>query len=463
VEICNGQDDNCDTVIPGSEMDVDLDGVPPCAGDCADTNNTVLPGAPEACDGIDSDCDGFVPPDEVDSDGDGWRGCEGDCAPFDAVIYPLATEACDLLDSDCNGVIPDDEIDHDGDGLAECEGDCGPTDELTLPGAVEICDAIDNDCDGVVPADEANADGDPAPVCANDCDDADPLRYPGSDELCDGIDNDCDGYAMPDEVDVDGDGFMECEGDCLDSDPAINPSAADDPGVVGEDDDCDGAVDNPAPTAVAAVEGDIWVCTPVQLHGWDSTHPQNAELSYAWELISMPPSTELTADAIEPADEVEASFTPDVVGVFVAEVEVWSGNSESDFDAVVLNVVPRPVNSPPVVDLGPDQDAALTTSCYFDAYGSPVCSPPCSFEFELDASGTSDADYDPLAFTWEILSGTGALSSTSDDTTTLTLSLAPTAIGVPVSEIVEVAVSVEDCAGAAVVDEITVTAECVGE
>ena len=235
------------------------------------------------------------------------------------------------------------------------------------------------------------------------------------------------------------------------------------PGVVGEDDDCDGAVDNPIPTAVAAVTGNVWVCSPVLLDGWGSSHPQGAELSYAWQLISMPPTTELTFEAIEPWDEVEASFTPDVTGVYVAEVEVWSGNSESDFDSVILNVIPRPSNSPPTVDLGPDLDEALTTSCYFDSYGNPICSPPCSFEFELDASGAVDADYDPLEISWEILSGTGTLSADIGDTTVLTLSLSPTAIGVPVNETVEVGVTVVDCVGAVTTDEVMITAECVGE
>ncbi|MBM3963033.1 MAG: hypothetical protein FJ306_14200, partial [Planctomycetes bacterium] len=105
--------------------------------DCADTLDTVYPGAPETCNGRDDDCDGAL--DEasavdarrwyVDGDGDGagagaaTLACSApsgsvassdDCDDADDTSYPGATEIWyDGTDSDCRG---DDDYDADADG-----------------------------------------------------------------------------------------------------------------------------------------------------------------------------------------------------------------------------------------------------------------------------------------------------------------------------------------------------------
>jgi hypothetical protein len=146
-------------------------------------------------------------------------------------------------------------------GWVEDASDCDDSDADVNPDADELCDSQDNDCDGEVDEDDADdaptwyydADedgyaGSPRQGCTqqhgeeaepSDCDDRDGDIHPEADELCDGEDNDCDGTVDEDDAidaptwyaDDDGDGYGD-EGD---------PTAAcDQPtGYVGGGEDCD--------------------------------------------------------------------------------------------------------------------------------------------------------------------------------------------------------------------------------
>jgi hypothetical protein len=190
-ERCNGTDDDCDGELPAGERDSvaadrDGDGWMACSGctpddlapglrgcgDCGPRDARVYPGAPEVCDGIDDDCDTVVPEPELDPDGDdyitcgpcslplgpGLAGC-GDCVPDNRHIHPGATEVCDGWDNTCDGVRLPGEDDPDGDGYLGCApcgpavapgvlgcGDCQPSNPAVNPAAAEACNGVDDDC-----------------------------------------------------------------------------------------------------------------------------------------------------------------------------------------------------------------------------------------------------------------------------------------------------------------------------
>ena len=265
-DTCDGYDTDCDQggVVPPLETDNDNDGFRACNGDCDDEEPRARPGATEVCDGVDNDCDTILPADEFDLDGDGWFLCNGECNDQEPASFPGNPEICDGIDNNCDTVVPPDEGDTDGDGQADC-ADCAPNDPLAFTGAPEVCDGVDNDCSGV--ADEGfDVDQDNYSSCAGDCNDADPAINPLATEVCDGVDNDClNGPLLGELDDGDGDGVLDCaDGDCPHHVDATSASGAPDGTLAEAWSEVQEGIDG----AVAASCLSVWV-HPGELRGAD--------------------------------------------------------------------------------------------------------------------------------------------------------------------------------------------------
>ena len=112
-EVCDSIDNDCDgSTDEGLGSTSTTCGV----GACGSTGDlicqggawvdTCAPGTPsdEVCDGEDNDCDGILPDDETDADGDGYMICANDCDDENGDIHPGAPETGnDGIDSNCNG------------------------------------------------------------------------------------------------------------------------------------------------------------------------------------------------------------------------------------------------------------------------------------------------------------------------------------------------------------------------
>lgn len=297
-------------------QDADGDGVS-AKTDCNDGDPTVYPRAPELCDGQDNDCDGVVPSDEIDGDGDGYVVCGPagvDCEDYVEHDAANAVWASTWMLVDKGGSMVDT---NGGSVLGGCDCNDDASDGAAAgqaPGFTEECEVkdpqIDSDCDGDPNTSNGgaltgtnvyylDADGDGfgwassfASMCSlsdgystnkEDCNDKDSGINPLADEICNGRDDDCDGmidnedyldlsepetsgclelfldYDRDDyggDVDlclcpaaIDGD-YMEVEvgidryvsqaGDCNDAVDTIYPGAPEE--LTGYDEDCDGSV-----------------------------------------------------------------------------------------------------------------------------------------------------------------------------------------------------------------------------
>jgi hypothetical protein len=239
--------------------------------DCRDDDRTIFPTADEICNGIDDDCDLAVDEDTAlvrfyrDADGDGAGDLEDvveacvrpdgyvpvgdDCNDADPYVNPSADEICNGIDDDC-----DDDID---------------TDDSSLDPALATW-YLDGDGDGFGRDDRVEFSCDPPTgyvAAGGDCNDALDEVNPSADELCNDRDDDCDDETDEDAIDAarsypdeDEDGFGDPDfpvdsctpppgnvangGDCDDGAPQSNP-LADEWCASGDDEDCDGDVDEP--------------------------------------------------------------------------------------------------------------------------------------------------------------------------------------------------------------------------
>jgi hypothetical protein len=134
-----------------------------------------------------------------------------------------------------------------------------------------------------------------------------------------------------------------------------------------------------APYANAGPNQTVPIGRTVILDASGSTNPSGAGfLTYNWTFLSRPPGS---SAIIRNATDVRAEFVVDVSGSWTVQLTVNNGVS-TDTAIVIISTG----NSPPIADAGPNRTVAQ---------GATV---------QLNGTGSSDADGDPLTYLWTITS-----------------------------------------------------------
>ncbi len=201
------------------------------------------------------------------------------------------------------------------------------------------------------------------------------------------------------------------------------------------DDDDDDTVGNQPPVAEAGDTIVIDLGDTALLDGSESYDPDGDDLEYAWTLISEPPGG---AAALSGEDTKYPTLTPTVIGAHHVELVVTDPEGLSEGDEVA--VWAESDNQQPVADAGADQTVDEGDSV------------------QLDGSGSTDPDGDPLSYWWTVTSFPGnsppSLSSPSDEMPAFVASEA----GIYLMELV-----VNDGQLSSVPDEVVISANLVGD
>ena len=202
--------------------------------------------------------------------------------------------------------------------------------------------------------------------------------------------------------------------------------------------------DNALPLANA---GDSWELTPcsadvVEFDGRASYDPEGEDITYHWELVSVPGDSAVTAADIMGLETGSPSFTWDVVGLYTLRLTVNDGVLDSEPDYVAVRTVPHLPNDPPTADAGVDLTIQASAYC-----NGGTCSPCSSREEILDGSWSSDPDNDSLDYTWSIISGSASINGEHAEQAELVLPSQSTTPNTTTTTVVEVELQVEDCQG----------------
>jgi len=227
-------------------------------------------------------------------------------------------------------------------------------------------------------------------------------------------------------------GAIEIDKIVMTADTAYNPAAIN--GGLGPDESPRvGGGGNSPPTSNAGPDQNVKTGNVVQLDGSGSADTDGDPLTYSWQLSTRPAGS---AAVLSNNSIVNPTFTADLAGTYVAQLIVNDGMVNGLVDMVTITAAP---NTPPVANAGLDATV------------------PKGVLAQLNGSGSSDADGDPITYAWSFNSvpgGSAVNNGSLSSATAIQPTFTPDVAGPYVVQLV-----VNDGLVDSPADTVTITAE----
>jgi hypothetical protein len=169
--------------------------------------------------------------------------------------------------------------------------------------------------------------------------------------------------------------------------------------------------DNTAPVANAGPDQTLAVGATATLNGSGSTDADGDPLSFDWAFVSVPGGSNAM---LSDPQAVNPTFQVDLPGAYHVRLVVNDGKVDSAAEIVIISTL----NSRPVASAGPDQTTLVNQTV------------------TLDGGSSSDADGNPLTFTWSVLSRPAGSTATLQTPTSMTPTFVPDLFGDYVMQLV---------------------------